>query len=247
MLTGLNDTFTNMAIDESVLIHRGKGEVPSTIRLYGRTKPAVTVGYFQNIEKTVDLEKCRELGVNVVRRMTGGGATFHDREMVYSCVVPESDPMMPRDVQESFRKICGGVIKGLSHLGIKSIFSLPNDIVVNGKKISGNAQTRKSHTILQQGTVLMDVDLDRMFSLLKVSSEKLKGKMIKDARERVTSIKNVLGVKLEFNEVCRALVKGFEGEFGIKLSEGKLTESELKLAEKIAKEKYSTEKWNLKR
>jgi len=247
LLTKFNDAFTNMAIDEAILIHRSKDKVPSTIRLYGWLPPAVSIGYFQSLEDEVNLKKCNEFGVDYIRRITGGGAVFHDKEVTYSCVVPINNPLMPTDILGSYKKICAGLVKGLSHLGIESSFVPLNDIISNNKKISGNAQTRKFHTILQHGTILIDTDVDKMFSLLKVPSEKLRDKMIKHVKERVTSINAILGREVDFDNVCNALARGFKEEFDVDLIKGELTESELKLAEKIAKERYKNREWNHKR
>jgi len=247
LLTKFNDAFTNMAIDEAILIHRSKNKVPSTIRLYGWIPPAVSIGYFQSLEDEVNLKKCKEFGVDFIRRITGGGAVFHDKEVTYSCVVPINNPLMPSDILGSYKKICAGLVKGLSHLGIESSFVPLNDIISNGKKISGNAQTRKFHTILQHGTILIDTDVDKMFSLLKVPSEKLRDKMIKHVKERVTSINAILDREVDFDNVCDALARGFKKEFNVELIKGELIESELKLAEKIARERYKNLKWNHKR
>jgi len=236
-----------MSIDEAILIHMSKNKVLSTIRLYGWIPPAVSIGYFQSLEDEVDLKKCNEFGVDYIRRITGGGAVFHEKEVTYSCVLPINNPLMPTDILGSYKKICAGLVKGLSHLGIESSFVPLNDIISNNKKISGNAQTRKFHTILQHGTILIDTDVDKMFSLLKVPSEKLRDKMIKHVKERVTSINAILGKEVNFDKVCDALAKGFKEEFNVELIKGKLTESELKLAEKIAKERYKNREWNHKR
>ena len=247
LLTGFNDAFTNMAIDESILIHRSQNKVPSTIRLYGWLPPAVSIGYFQSLEGEVDLNKCKEFGIDFIRRITGGGAVFHDREVTYSCVVPENDPLIPSDILGSYRKICAGIVQGLSKLGIKSEFVPLNDIISNGKKISGNAQTRKFHTILQHGTILVDVDVEKMFSLLKVPSEKLRDKMIKHVKERVTGINDVLGKKVDFDKVCSVLSEGFKETLGMELVKGKLSDSEIKLSQKITKERYRNREWNHRR
>jgi len=247
LLTGFNDAFTNMSIDESILIHRSKNEVPSTVRLYGWSPPAVSIGYFQSLEEEVDLNKCGEFGIDYIRRITGGGAVFHDKEVTYSCVAPENDPLIPSDILGSYRKICAGIVQGLSKLGIESSFVPLNDIITNGRKISGNAQTRKFHTILQHGTILIDTDVEKMFSLLKVPSEKLRDKLIKHVKDRVTSINAILGRKVDFDKVCDVLAEGFKEALDVELVKGKLSESELKLSQKIAKERYRNREWNHRR
>ncbi|MFC1691608.1 biotin/lipoate A/B protein ligase family protein, partial [Nanoarchaeota archaeon] len=113
--------------------------------------------------------------------------------------------------------------------------------------ISGNAQTRREHCVLQHGTLLLGVDVDKMFSLLKVPNEKIRDKMISTVKERVTSVKDQLGREIEFSEISQALIEGFEKALNIKLEKGQLSQSELEMAEKIAQDKYSNKDWNFKR
>jgi lipoate-protein ligase A len=148
---------------------------------------------------------------------------------------------------DSYGKICGAIIKGLKNLRITSSYSPINDIIVDGKKISGNAQTRKNKTVLQHGTVLTDVNIDKMFSLLKVPNEKIKDKLIADVKQRVTSMKHILGDELSFSKVADAMKSGFEEEFDIKLINGHLTNEEINLAKKYEEECFGTKEWNHRR
>jgi lipoate-protein ligase A len=242
-----NTASTNMAIDRAVLIACSKGKVPPTVRFYTWKPPAISIGYFQSLAEEVDLDVCKKLGVDYVRRITGGGAVFHDNELTYSIVIPESHHQIPKNIIESYGRICGAVMKGLKHLGIESKYAPINDIITDGKKISGNAQTRKAKTVLQHGTVLMDVDVDKMFSLLKVPNEKIKDKMIADVKQRVTSIKQILGRNIIFKEVAEAMKLGFEEEFNVELIKGTLTTEEIELSKKFEKECFSARDWNFRR
>jgi len=215
--------------------------------LFAWSPPAVSIGFFQGIEQEVDLEKCKNLGVDVVRRITGGGAVFHDHEITYSFFVDESCSLVSRDIMESYWQICGGVIEGLRKIGLDAEFVPVNDIVVNGKKISGNAQTRKNGIVLQHGTILLDVNPERMFSVLNVPNEKIKDKMIEAVENRVTSLKKELGREPEDNSIQRALVSGFKESLGLELTQGELTESERKDADELYETKYLTKKWNFMR
>lgn len=247
LLTGHKDAHTNMAIDESIMIHVGQGALPPTIRLYGWTPAAVSIGYFQGLEEEVDLKKCEALGIDYVRRITGGGAVFHEHEVTYSLSISESSLIIPQNVLESYRVICQGIIEGLKELKINAEFAPLNDILVGGKKISGSAQTRRNRTILQHGTILIDTDVEKMFSILKVPSEKIKDKMIKDVKERVTSIKMALSKDVSFEDVCIAMASGFEKSLEIELEKGKLTENEIQLAKEINRDRYSNPDWNHRR
>ncbi|MFW5991322.1 MAG: lipoate--protein ligase family protein [Candidatus Nanoarchaeia archaeon] len=234
------DGAMQMAIDEAILIQRMKNKVPNTLRFFTWNPACLTIGYFQNLAKEVNTETAKVLGVDVVRRYTGGGAVLHENELTYSLAIPEEK--VSQDIKESYRIICNALIKGMSLLGINAGFQPVNDITVNNKKISGNAQTRKGGVILQHGTILLDVDVKKMFKLLKVSNEKIKDKMIKSAEERVTSL-NEINSSVTFKKLSEALIRGFEEEFEIKLEEGELTVEELSLADKLYREKYAAKKW----
>lgn len=245
--TGYDTASSNMAIDYAILIANSKGMVAPTVRFYGWVPPAISIGYFQSLTDEIDIDTCGKLGVDFVRRITGGGAVFHEKEVTYSIVVPESHPEIPTNIMKSYGRICGAIIKGLGHMGIESDYAPINDIVAGGRKISGNAQTRKVGTVLQHGTVLMDVDVDKMFSLLKVPNEKIKDKLIADVKQRVTSIRHVVGREVGFEKVASAMKRGFEEEFHVELIDGTLCEEELILAKKFQKECFSTDEWNFRR
>jgi lipoate-protein ligase A len=236
-----------MAVDRAVLVANSEGKGPPTVRFYGWEPPAISIGYFQSLTDEIDLDTCKKLGVNYVRRITGGGAVFHDNEVTYSIVIPESHPEIPTNIMKSYGRICGALIRGLHHLGIESEYAPINDIITDGKKISGNAQTRKQGTVLQHGTILMDVDVDKMFSVLKVPNEKIKDKLIHDVKQRVTSIKTILGKTIEFQAVATAMKQGFEEEFHIELVEGTLSTEETTLAKTFEKNCFLTKDWNHRR
>jgi lipoyltransferase/lipoate-protein ligase len=245
--TGFNTAFSNMAVDRAILVENSEGKVPPTVRFYGWIPPAISIGYFQSVAEEIDVNACEKLGIDYVRRMTGGGAVFHDKELTYSIVIPEAHPAIPKNILKSYGRICNALLQGLAQLGINGTYAPINDILVDGKKISGNAQTRKANTILQHGTILLDVDVDTMFSLLKVPNEKIKDKLIQDVKQRVTSIQQILGKKIRFEEVAEALKLGFEEEFDVELIQGILTKEEKTLATQFEKECFSTTHWNHRR
>lgn len=234
-----NDASTNMAIDEAVSESVATGG-PPTIRFYGWKPSAVSIGYFQSLDKEVDLEKCSSMGIGVVRRRTGGGAVYHDNEGEITYSIIGKEEMFPKDIIASYKLICGWICESLSLLDIYSEFKPINDIIVGGKKISGNAQTRRGGVLLQHGTVLCDVNVDKMFSVLKVPDEKIKDKMIKTVKERVTSVKQQRYATK--HDVYTALVRGFthEKEFSVE----PLTDEEIKRAMELAETRYSSREWN---
>ncbi|HEY9205223.1 MAG TPA: biotin/lipoate A/B protein ligase family protein [Candidatus Methanoperedens sp.] len=234
-----HDAYLNMAIDEAVSEGIRNGSSPPTIRFYTWEPCAVSIGYFQGIRDEVNLETCRELGVDCIRRWTGGGAVYHDQwgEITYSVIAPAN--MFPKNIIESYRMICGWLVKALGSLGIEAEFRPVNDILVGNKKISGSAQTRRGGVLLQHGTLLYDLDLETMFSVLNVSRQKISDKMIQSAKERVTCI--LWHSDAGRNEVYETLVDSFtEGkdhEFGTWSSD------ELARAGELAEMKYKSEEW----
>jgi lipoate---protein ligase len=244
LLTGQHNAAENMAIDRAILTAHSRGLVPPTVRFYSWSPPAISIGYFQRLYEEIDIEACKKHGVEYVRRITGGGAVFHEHELTYSLVISEKHPKIDTNILESYGSICGAVMKGLSYLDIVSTYAPINDILVNGKKISGNAQTRKQKTVLQHGTIIMDVDVEKMFSLLKVPNEKIKDKLISDVKQRVTSVKSQMDVMIPFDTVAEAMKKGFEDTFDVKLQLGQLTSDEHELTEEYIDTCFGTKEWN---
>lgn len=238
----------NMGIDEALIASVGDATSPPTLRLYAWAPPCVTVGYFQSLEDEVDLGACRAAGVDAVRRLTGGGAVFHEAEITYSIVLPRGHELAPEDILESYRSICAGLLAGLSELGVEAEFAPINDIVAGGRKVSGNAQTRRGGgTLLQHGTILLGLDPERMFSLLKVPAEKLRGKLVEDVKSRVAGLDSLLGREVGYSEAAWALKKGFASAWGAELEPGTLGPEEEAEARRLAAERFSRPEWNSRR
>ncbi len=235
-----------MAIDEAVMIARIEEKVEDTVRLYIFKPSSITIGRFQSVEYDVDLEKCKELEIPVVRRITGGGSVFHDQygEITYSAVIGEDSYKGLKNVEESYRTIASPLVEALREVGLNGGFSGLNDIIANGKKISGSAQTRRKGVILQHGTFMYATRLDILASVLKVSQKKLQDKGVRSIWERVTTLERE-GIKLSREEVYNILRDKFLEKFP--LEEGKLTDYELELAEELLEERYGKEEWNFQR
>ena len=245
----IHSAFENMAIDEAVMLAMKKGKVPPTLRLYRWSPSAVSIGTFQGMKDEVDIEFCESRGIDYIRRITGGGAVFHDfdGEVTYSIIMPKDHRLAPSDILESYRVLCGGIVRALEHLGIEGEFKPINDVDVGGKKVSGNAMTRRHGCVLQHGTTLLDLDVNLMFTILKVPQEKISDKMIADVKERVTSIRDILERDVRINELQEALKQGFSNALNIELSPGQLSDEEQDTASRLAQEKYSSRDWNFSR
>jgi len=236
------DGFTNMAIDEVLSTSIANGG-PPTIRFYSWKPSAVSIGYFQAINDEVNLDGCKSNLVDVVRRRTGGGAVYHDQfgEITYSVIGKQE--LFPCDIIASYKLICSWIIDSLGLLDIPAEFKPINDIITNGKKISGNAQTRRNGVLLQHGTILHSVDVDKMFSLLKVSDEKIKDKIIANVKERVTSV--VQQKEISRGALYQALLDGFTKDKDYITNQ--LSDSELSTAKELAISRYATKEWNFMR
>lgn len=239
-----NTAAINMALDEAIGDAVKRKESLPTIRLYKWQPSAVSIGYFQSLNDEVDVELCRKLGVDFVRRKTGGGAVYHDSdgEITYSVIAPEQ--LFPKGITESYHVICGWIVDALKRLGIAAEFKPINDIIVGGKKISGNAQTRRNGILLQHGTILYKLDVATMFSLLKVPKEKISDKFIADVKQRVTSATD-LNPSITEEQLKEALVAAFTN--GKDFEIGKCSETEMAAAAKLSRQRYSADEWNFMR
>jgi lipoate-protein ligase A len=240
----------NMAIDEAILQTRIAGKVPNTLRFFRWQPSAVSIGRFQEVDREVLLENCRKHGVDVVRRISGGGAVYHDHdgEITYSVAVATQD-LGTEDIFTAYNQICSGLIEAIKEIGINADFNQGNpkncpNVSVNGRKISGSAQSHRSRVLLQHGTFLLDVDLKKMFTFLNVPWAKTCMEVINVAETKITSIRQELKLNVSVKEAYNALVKGFEKTLGIMLKEDTLTDYEKNFADKLCKEKYSTDDWN---
>jgi len=240
----------NMAIDEAILQARIGNFVPNTVRFYKWNPSAVSVGKFQNVENEVQIDNCEKYGVDIVRRITGGGTVYHDAEgeLTYSVIVRKED-LQTEDVTAVYAKIYSGIAEALQNLGIKSDFNQGNiktcpNLTVNGKKISGSAQCHKKGVVLQHGTLLLDVDLEKMFTFLRVPWAKTCMQIVNVAKNKITSIRKEAGKALSVKNLEQALIEGFQKALNIKLVNDELTLYERELAEHLYSEKYSTKEWN---
>jgi lipoate-protein ligase A len=244
--TGFHDAYYNMALDQALSESVAESGVP-VLKMYGWSPAAVSVGYFQKFEEEVDLEKCKEFGVDTVRRITGGGAVFHDKEITYSFIIPLGSDFIRQPTLDSYEDICQGIIKAGEFLNLDVKFVPLNYLVIGQQKVSINAQTRRNGVLIQHGTIILDLNIDKMIEILLVPNEKIKDKMIERIKERVTSISLQLGREVLFDEMADVLKVGFVKAFPLlKFENSEVTPNEEMKAVKYAKEKYSDDSWRFK-
>lgn len=256
--TDFDDAFLNMSIDEAILDSHIHGLCPPTLRVYTWSPPAISLGYFQDLETEIEVRRCSELGVDIVRRLTGGRAILHDEELTYSVVTSEQFGF-PRSLAESYRLLNRGLIAAYGMLGLEvSLEAHPRepfsaacfssaglaDLTFQGRKLCGSAQYRKSNALLQHGSLPIRVNAHLFFSLLKFPSNGVRERAQEQFEQRAISLSEVLGNTIGLEELRRALFNGFQGSLGIKLCEDTLTDKEFDCAQSLAIEKYKSSEWN---
>lgn len=260
----------NMALDEALLDWHSEGKIPPVIRFYGWNPATLSIGYFQKVEKEIDLEAVKKLHLGFVRRPTGGRGVLHEHELTYSVIVSEEHPNMPKTVTEAYRVISEGILKGFQHLGLEAYFAEPKtleerdalknprsavcfdapswyELVVEGRKVAGSAQTRQKGVILQHGSILLDLDEEKLFSLFKYPNERVKERMKKAFKSKAVAINDISSRKISLKEAKEAFYRGFREGLNIELQPYELTSEELDYVQKLAEERYANNDWNYKR
>ncbi|MDO8671454.1 MAG: DUF116 domain-containing protein [Dehalococcoidia bacterium] len=230
--TGVRTAAENMALDEAMLQARGQGLTPNTLRFLQFSPPAALVGYHQSVDQEIRTDFCRRRGIDINRRITGGGAIFFDESQLGWEIVADLESLAALGGRARlFEKVAEGVILGLRWLGVEAAFRPRNDIEVDGRKISGTGATEGEGAFLFQGTLLLDFDVDTMLRALRVPVEKLEDKEVRSLRDRVTWLSRELGELPPLDEVKGALRSGFESVLGMDLAIGGLTAEEERLFE----------------
>ena len=244
----MRDGYWNMALDEAVLTSVIEKKSPNTIRFYKWDPSTVSIGRNQSVSEEVNVQVAEKEGFHVVRRITGGGAVFHDktREITYSIICPIKflENLNAFKTIEQFEIIESGIIKGLVQYGLepeKGIVHCPA-IFLDGKKFSGTAQVRKMGHILQHGTILLEIEPELMYSVLKAPHNVSKSRMVKSVYAKCIGIKDKIEV-YEEERFLNSLKSGFEEILNIKLKKGAFTEFEINLANQLAMSKYSSKDW----
>jgi len=241
--TDLADPAYTAAVDEA-LLESVTAKGPPTLHLYRRAPPGVTLGYFLKAAENVDLELCRKAGIKVIRRLSGGGAIYTDEgQLVYGIA---TSGLLQDAPAKCFEVVCGALVNALTSLGCECVFSPVNDVVANGKKLSGSAIVNRGPAKLVHGTVIVQLDRGRMFKALKVPKAKLRSKGLRSPGERVTSLEEVLGRKVDMTELKDALSSALGAALGLKVKKGTLTKAERERIDELVKKKYDNDDWNLK-
>lgn len=233
---GIHDPMMNLAIEEYVLRNL---DVNESYLLFYINEPSIIIGKNQNTAEEINTEYVEEKGIKVVRRLSGGGAVYHDLGNLNFSFITKDDG----ESFHNFQKFTEPVVKALKKLGINAELSGRNDILAEGKKISGNAMFSTRGRMFSHGTLMFDVNVDDVVASLKVKKDKIESKGIKSVRSRVTNIADFLENPITIEEF-KSLILKYIFEDSEEVPEYVLTEEDWNKIHEISKERYQSWNWN---
>lgn len=258
--TGIQSAALNMAIDEAILLHHLRGEVPATLRVFRWNQPTISLGRFQNVEREIESEYCQREGVALVRRPTGGRAVYHRDEFTYSIVIGKREGV-PSGVVAAYAYLAHGLIAALNALGVSAILSdervskhpsaacfassTQADLTSNGFKLIGSAQIWKEDTLLQQGSLPLDDRAAEFFSFLRYPSREARAEALARYQEKTTPLHTFTNAS--WDEVAHVFHSGFSTMLYAEFVQEELSASEWSMAHQLVEEKYSKLSWRKER
>ncbi len=253
----------NMAADEAILRTVAAGEQPPTLRLYAWEPPCLSLGYGQRV-RDVDADRLARYGWDMVRRPTGGKAILHGDELTYSVALPEAHSLAAGGIIETYLRLSKALLEAMRRLGLgvqadpdgsssrevgPVCFEVPSkyEITVGGKKLIGSAQMRRYRGVLQHGTIPLCGDIARICDALVYDDAPARETAREQVRARATTLASVSLDTITWGQVADALVGSFADVLDVRFTPGGLSDAENKLADKLYRETYTTDTWNLKR
>lgn len=232
----ITDPRVNLAIEEFALKHL---DINETYLLFYINEPSIIIGKNQNTVEEINSDYVRDEGIHVVRRLSGGGAVYHDLGNLNFSFITKDDGNSFHD----FKKFTDPVVKALKKLGVNAELSGRNDILADGKKISGNAQFSTKGRMFSHGTLLFDSEIENVVSALNVRMDKIESKGIKSIRSRVTNIREHLDEDMTMEEFKQTLLAYLFEELD-SVPKYELTEKDWEEIRKISRERYANWDWN---
>ncbi|KWW16918.1 MULTISPECIES: lipoate--protein ligase [Peribacillus] len=233
---GITDPRINLAIEEYALKHLN---IDETYLLFYINRPSIIIGRNQNTIEEINADYVDGNGITVVRRLSGGGAVYHDLGNLNFSFITKDDG----DSFHNFKKFTQPVVETLEKLGIHAELSGRNDILAEGKKISGNAMFSTKGRMFSHGTLLFQSEMDHIVSALKVKKDKIESKGIKSIRSRVANIAEFLKEPMSIEEFRSFLLQNIFKDSG-EVTEYVLTEEDWEQIHKISEERYQSWEWN---
>jgi len=228
---------------ESVAEAVHRGESPNTLILLQPDRPYACLGYHQDIEKELDLDFLNEKGLPVIRRSQGGGATYLDSNQIFYQIIFKDSGVVSRDVERLFEKLLTVTVETYRRLGVPAMYKPINDVIVGGKKISGNGAGRHESATILVGNIILDLNYDLMARVLRVPDEKFRDKMAKSMVDWVTTLKRELANLPSVMEIKRVYVDVFQELLGVELYKGDSSLLERRIYEEETVPRYTSEEW----
>lgn len=234
---GITDPRINLAIEEYVLNTMDTDE--DSYLLFYINEPSIIIGKNQNTIEEIDTEYVDANGIHVVRRLSGGGAVYHDKGNLNFSFITKDDGQSFRN----FKKFTEPVVEALAKMGVKAELLGRNDLLVDGKKVSGNAQFATQGRMFSHGTLMFDTEIEEVVNALRVKKDKIESKGIKSIRSRVTNISEHMEKPMTIEQFRMEILNSiFGGEEKIQFKE--LTEEDWKNIHQLSKERYGNWEWN---
>lgn len=240
--SGLRSGRENIALDQAMVEAHQAGEIGDTLHFI-HFMPVALVGRHQAVNQEVDAAWCEEHGIEVGRRITGGGAIYMDEDIMGWALVCRRDSLGGGSLADLTAKICEASALGLSKLGVEARFRPRNDIEIDGKKVSGTGGFFDGDVLIYQGTVLIETKPEVMFSALNVARDKLAKRGLEDAAARVTNLTTELGAKPDKPAIIAALKQGFAEGLGVELYDDAMSEAEERRTREIYDEEIGTDEF----
>jgi len=237
------DPLEAQCLYEAVALAIDRDQAPNTIILCYPAKPYVCLGFHQELEKEIDVKFCRKQGLPIIRRPVGGGAVYLDSgQQFYQIAASEDSQLVPFEVGKLFEKFLQATVHVYRALGVPAAYKPINDVVVNGRKLSGNGAGKIGKTAVLIGNIIFDLNYDAMAQVLKVPDEKFRDKLVKSMREWVSSLKQELGYIPTRDHVNNLLIEGYQ-KIGIKLVPGLISGKEKEIFVEEVKPKHFSKEW----
>lgn len=240
--TGLRSGRANISLDQAMVDARAAGEIGDTLRFIG-FEPCVLVGRHQAVSQEVRLDYCREHGIEIGRRITGGGTIFMDPGVLGWAMVCDKRALGTTSLAEITQKVCEAAARGLSMLGFPAKFRPRNDIEVEGRKLCGTGGFFDGDTMIYQSTILGRLDPQMMLSALNVPRAKLEKRGLDDASKRVVTLEELLGAPPDWARVKQVLAEAFQEDLGIEFTPDTLSEAETRRADELYTSEIGTDEF----
>lgn len=245
ILNGALSSAEGLAIDETICESAARGDAPPTLHLY-HYKPCVIIGRYQNAAASLRLDRCEAHGIEVNRRITGGGTVFMTPDqMAFGLALPSHFSALPQSIQGAFEFLAAIFARALSEFGLQAEFMGKNDLTVGGKKIAGLAISQDMNGVTFFHTsLLLDFDLETMLDILNLPTQRMLDRGISCFGERMTTIRREQPERgITLGQLQEAVARALRDSLGMGFPQGDLSERERERVKELRRERYENDEW----